>query len=453
MGILKRHRIIYRIFLGVGVSVLVVLLGIGFLAYKSVEDEIVEEFDSQMVTSATVLWSLSRGTPATSTVVLDDARLPLPQSDQKALREYAKWRSYRVWRGGQLLRATANAPNSTQGPNDVGFANLVTPTERWRVYTLVVPQDQMTIEVSEKLTAREKLTAHVVRDLVLPLLWAFPLVLLVVFFGTRWGLRDLDAFAARIKSRSANDLTVLDTQHLPSELLSVATALNDLFGRLTVSYEQGRIFTDNAAHELRTPLAALSLQAEVLTRANSQEERDELLQELRAGVSRASRMLEQLLTIARLQNAPLTAERFNVYHLAQVILSDMYPIAGARKVVLSLQGAENAEIVSSSDLLTVLLRNLIDNAVKHAPANSEVAVVVSPSELTITDQGSGIPEQERHLVFGRFYRRAAEVTPGSGLGLAIVDDLAKRLGFKVSLHDGMNGKGLTAKVSWAEVPL
>jgi signal transduction histidine kinase len=448
MAMLGRPRIIHRIFLGVGVCVILVLLAIGLRALNSVKEEIVEEYDSQMVTSATVLWSLMRNTANSNLIVLDDAQLPLPQADEKALRHYSKWRSYRVWRAGQLLRASANAPNRTESPSEAGFENLVTQTDTWRVYTLMIPQDQMIVEVSEKMKAREKITSSIIRDLVWPLVWAVPLVLIVVFFATRWGLKDLEEFAARIKSRSANDLTLLESERVPSELLPVAMALNDLFARLTVSYEQERVFTDNAAHELRTPLAALSLQAEVLTRASTQAERKELLSELKAGVARASRMLEQLLTIARLRSATLSVERFCVHQLAQAIIRDMYPIATQREVTLSLVGDEQFHIVSSRDLLSVLLRNLIDNALKHAPPKSDVEIVVSPLCLTVFDDGLGIPAAERELVFGRFYRRSGEATPGSGLGLAIVADLAQRLGLQVSLHDGKNGRGLTAKVTW-----
>ncbi|OYU77323.1 MAG: hypothetical protein CFE32_06265 [Alphaproteobacteria bacterium PA3] len=448
MGVFGRPRIIDRIVLGVGVCVILVLVAIGLWAFDSVKEEIVEEYDSQMVTSSTVLWSLMRDTSATTPLILDDKQLPLPQADEKALRHYSKWRSYRVWRAGKLIRASANVPNASQGPNGAGFENLVTANDRWRVYTLVIPQDQMVIEVSEKLIAREKIVSHILRDLIWPLVFALPLIILVVFLATRWGLQGLSEFAARIGSRSVNDLSALDSDKVPGELVPVVVALNDLFTRLTRSYEQERIFTDSAAHELRTPLAALSIQAEVLMRASTKAERKELLDELRAGVARASRMLEQLLTIARLNSALISEERLNVFQLVQVILADIAPIALQRNVSLNLTGDEAASLLSSRELTAVLVRNLIDNAIKYAPLNSEIIVEVTAYGLSVNDQGPGIPASERALVFNRFYRRKGEATPGSGLGLAIVAELAKRLNLQISLHDGKDGRGLCARVSW-----
>jgi signal transduction histidine kinase len=159
-------------------------------------------------------------------------------------------------------------------------------------------------------------------------------------------------------------------------------------------------------------------------------------------------MLEQLLTIARLNSAMISEERVNVFQLVQVILTDIAPIALQRNITLSLAGDEGANFVSSRELATVLFRNLIDNAIKYAPAGSEVTLEVTSKGLSVNDEGPGIPPSERMLVFNRFYRRKGEATPGSGLGLAIVADLAKRLNLEVSLHEGKDGRGLCARVFW-----
>jgi two-component system sensor histidine kinase QseC len=445
---MKQPRLSTQTMLAVGFLVILVLSAAGTLAYRSVKDEIAEVYDSQMVNSAIVLWSLSRDDLEHGKVELDDEALPLAKSDQHTLGEYAKWRTFRVWHYGQLIRSSENMPIVGNQPTAPGFRNVTADDAAWRFYTLNIPNNQMSIEVGEKKEARDELIAEVIRTLFFPLLIGFPFIMVAIWVGTRWGLRDLRAFAQSVRARSSTDLSPIETTTTPVEILPLASSLNTLLSDLSRSLEQEQRFTDNAAHELRTPLATLSVQADVILNSKTATERKDAATELNKGVVRASRLIDQLLTLARVRHAPMANSELNLYAQAREAIMNIYPKALQKGITLSLSGLETAVIQSKPALLPFMLNNLLDNAIKYAPAGSEVDLSVTARTITICDQGPGIAEQELELVFKRFYRAKGANETGSGLGLSIVSSIADILHAKVQVGNRSDQSGLHVVISF-----
>ncbi|MDV6331194.1 ATP-binding protein [Asticcacaulis sp. 201] len=437
-----------QIMKGVGVLVMLVLLAVGTLAWLTADDEIVEIYDSQLVNSATVLWSLTRDGAPHSAVALEESGLPLNKADRKALDIYAKWRSFRVWRDSRLVRRSGYLPAPAAQPLPAGFIDRQINGIYWRTYTLYVPDDKVIIEVSEMARARNVLIERVVRDLLIPLLIALPLLMLAIWLGIKWGLRDLQDFAQAVRSRSSRDLSPIHFVKTPAEIMPLAASLNSLLTDLGRSLEQERRFTDNAAHEMRTPLATLGAQANVILNARNATERTTAAIQLSKGVKRASRLLDQLLILARIRHAPTANIPFNLYDHARDAIRDIFPQAAEKGIDLSLSGDEAAMLTSKPALLAILLNNLLDNAIKYSPEGSAVTLTVSTGSITLCDQGPGIPEAERDLVFTRFYRIPGATQTGSGLGLSIVKNIAELLTADISLATPVHGGGLCVTVAF-----
>ncbi len=445
----KPPRLTVDIMKGVAVLVALILVAVGTTAWLSAEDEIVEIYDSQLVNAATVLWSLTQDGAPHASVALDEHKLPLDSADRKALRTYSKWRSFRVWQDGHLMRHAGPLSGAPLSPLSAGFTNRDVAGVEWRTYTLYVPADHIVVEVSEMTHARNLLIGRVVRDLIIPLLIAAPLFMLAIWLGTKWGLRNLQAFASAVRSRSSNDLSPIDFDRTPVEIAPLATSLNGLLTDLARSLEQERRFTDNAAHEMRTPLATLNAQASAMLNARNVAEREKAADLLTKGVKRASRLLDQLLTLARIRHAPMADTTFNLYDQACDAIREIFPKAKEKRIELSLSGDETTLLTSKPALLAILLNNLLDNALKYTPEDSAVRVFVSSGSITICDQGPGIPEAERELVFTRFYRAEGVTQTGSGLGLSIVRNIADLLSAEIILSAPAEGSGLCVTVTFA----
>ena len=225
-------------------------------------------------------------------------------------------------------------------------------------------------------------------------------------------------------------------------------SLNGLLGDLARSLEQERRFTDNAAHEMRTPMATLNAQAAAMLNARNITERKKAAARLSKGVKRASRLLDQLLTLARIRHAPMADTAFNLYDHARDAIREIFPKAKEKRIELSLSGDETASLTSKPALLAILLNNLLDNAIKYAPDDSAVRVSVSSDSVTICDQGPGIPEAERELVFTRFYRVEGVTQTGSGLGLSIVRNIADLLSADIVLSEPIEAQGLCVRITF-----
>jgi two-component system OmpR family sensor kinase len=236
-------------------------------------------------------------------------------------------------------------------------------------------------------------------------------------------------------------------------------ALNDLLVRLGVALDRERAFMADAAHELRTPLTALHLQMGTLSRAANEAERDDAMGKLSAGMQRAIRLVEQMLSLAR-QEPRVESIRAPVplADIARDVVAELVPLADAKQIDLGISNSQPAVVMGDPDALRTLTRNLVDNAVRYTPAGGRVDVSVEnggdggQTLLKIVDNGPGIPPEERSRVLDRFYRRPGTSPPGSGLGMAIVKAIADTHGATLELDSGPAGTGLAVSVRFRSVP-
>jgi signal transduction histidine kinase len=297
----------------------------------------------------------------------------------------------------------------------------------------------------------DKLIAGVAWRLVTPALLGLPLLGLWIWLATWRGLQPLDAVAREIAARRPDKLEPVSPASAPKEIRPLVEAINGLFVRVEHALESERRFTADAAHELRTPLAALATQAQVALRARDDAERGHAIEQLIASSRRAARLVDQLLTLARLdpdEAVPATPLRLDT--LAEEICAAHGADAMAKNIALELEAAPTT-MRGHADMLRILLRNLVDNAIRYTPAGGRVVVAVAPGLLSVTDSGPGIPVVERERVFDRFHRLAGQQTEGSGLGLSIVARIAERHGARIHLGDGAAGVGLRVEVAFSAV--
>ncbi|MBS0403607.1 MAG: two-component sensor histidine kinase, partial [Proteobacteria bacterium] len=275
---------------------------------------------------------------------------------------------------------------------------------------------------------------------VLPFAVLVPILLFVVVSLVRRMFRPVVRLAEAIDRRGDGDLQPVAEQNLPAEVRPFVRAINRLLGRVAQTLDGQRRFVADAAHELRSPLTALSLQAERLQQAPMSEPARERLAVLRQGIERGRALLEQLLSLARAQQrAEPPAAGVSVQAVFRRVLQDLLPLAEARQIDVGVAGEGDARVAASELDLFTLVKNLVDNAIRYTPAGGRVDLSVESRPegvlLGVQDSGPGIAPAERERVFDPFYRTLGNEQTGSGLGLAIVQTIAQRLGARVSLDD------------------
>ena len=320
----------------------------------------------------------------------------------------------------------------------------------WRVYSMAA--GPRVIQVGQPMRLRRELAAGSALRVVLPLVALIPLLLAIAWVTVGYGLAPLTGLAGAVRGRGAHSLDPLPAAGLPDELAPLAAALNDLLARLARALAQQREFTADAAHELRTPLAAIRLQAQLVERAGTEAERAEAMGDLRAGIARATRLIDQLLTLARLdpEAGERPFERCDLRRLLAEVVAEAADAALERGVALAAEDGAPAEITGYPAALRTLAGNLVHNAVRYTPEGGRVRAAVRRESdavvLEVTDDGPGIAPDERARVTDRFYRVPGHATGGSGLGLAIVRKIAELHRARLVLEDGPGGKGLRAGV-------
>jgi two-component system, OmpR family, sensor kinase len=337
----------------------------------------------------------------------------------------------------------------------LGFATVSTSEGRWRVFG--VQALTRVIQVAQPMSVREQRAAQLAVQTLKPFALLLPVLVLVIWLAVGHALEPLRRLTALVKARRVDALDALPDKRLPDEVRPLVLALNDLLGRLAAALERERAFMADAAHELRTPLTALHLQMGMLARASGESERAAAIAALSAGVQRAIRLVEQMLALARQEprvDSPRVPVRLD--ELAREIVAELVPLADAGRIDLGVEAAQPVSVPGDGEALRTLLRNLIDNAVRYSAAGGRVDVTVEASpaggaRLTVTDDGPGIPPEERSRVLSRFYRRAGTEPPGSGLGLAIVKAIAESHGATLTLGEGLGGKGLSVAVSFPKL--
>lgn len=328
---------------------------------------------------------------------------------------------------------------------------------RWHVYTVV--QSDRVIQVAQPDSVRRVSAAEAASQLLLPLAMVLTLLGALLVLALRRGLQPLRDVRLALTRRRAGALDPLAMDGVASELEPLVATLNELLQRLSTAFEAQRQFVADAAHELRSPVTAVQLQAQVLERSRDPVERAQAAAELAAGVERARRLIEQLLQLSRATadpaaSLPSTNAEVRLGELVRTVVGRRSAEAERRGIDLGADERGAPTVQGDAVQLEVLLGNLVDNALRHCPAGSVVDVTAEfiggAPVLRVVDDGPGIAAEERERVFDRFYRGTSRpaLDTGSGLGLAIARAIAERHRARVTLHDGPGGRGLEARVTF-----
>jgi len=331
----------------------------------------------------------------------------------------------------------------------LGFDDVEIDGRNWRVFSTTARG--RVIQVGQPLAVRQELAAAAAWRSVAPLLIAAPLVAAAVWWLVGVSLAPLQALVSAVRARDAESLTALQVAKQPSEVAPLVDALNALLARLREAFSAQRSFIADAAHELRSPLTAVKLQLELVNRATDEATGAQARKELAAGIERLRNLVEQLLTLARVEpgGAEMALIDTDWAESARQATADTVALAAMNEVTLEFDAPGPVMVRGDAMALRTLARNLIDNGVRSAGRNGRVHVQLASDEsralLRVDDSGPGIPAEERSRVFDRFYRRRDTETTGSGLGLAIVDAIAKRHHAQISLGESPLG-GLRVEV-------
>lgn len=335
-----------------------------------------------------------------------------------------------------------------------GFSNVQVNKAPWRVYSL--PSRGYVIQVAQPLAVRQQRAAALAVRTLAPLGLMLPVLGAAIWLIVGAQLRPLDRLADSVRMRQPEALEPLGESALPDEIRPLVVALNELLARLRAALGAQQAFVADAAHELRTPLTALRLQLQLAEQAGDETEKQAAFTQLRGGIDRAARLVEQLLNLARHEGAAAATGSVALDELAREVVGDLATLAEARRQDLGIAGSEPVTVHGDAHALRMLLRNLVDNALRYTPEGGRVDVTVGRAAgapfLQVTDTGPGIAPADRERVFDRFYRVAGAGAAGTGLGLAIAQSIVKNHHANIELGDNPDGPGLRVTVRFPAPP-
>jgi len=327
-----------------------------------------------------------------------------------------------------------------------GLHTLDTKTGQMRVFVRV---GKVRIVAAQPTEARDEIAINSALRTLIPLVLLLPLLLWLIVRIVRTQLAPVAKLAKSLDEQSAHHPSQLLSDDLPQEIIPFVDAINRLLERVNQLIGQQRRFIADAAHELRSPLTALSIQAQNLMHAKSLEETHERVTPLRDGIERARHLTEQLLTLARTQAGTDHDSTINVSAMARELIAEYLPLAESKHIDLGLEETAQLFMDAEPDALRLILKNALENALKYTPEGGEVTLRILPGDnedvIEVADNGPGIPASERDRVFEPFYRMPDAFGEGSGLGLAIAREAAMRMGGALSMHEPEKGGGLVLR--------
>lgn len=401
------------------------------LSYWFSKHEILEVYDAQLVHSAKVLLQL------TEHEITQDREFNLGLENPDLAHRYERNLAFRIWVGNDLITESPNTKDFKSFEANPGFSNHTIGKHEWRFFVFLDPVNQIKIEVSERTEIRTELIIQLMVSLLIPSFLFMPVILFIIWIGVSKVLKPVIKISAAVDQRSSEDLSAMPFVSLPKEIAPLILALNGLFKRLEESFKHEREFTDHAAHELRTPLAAMKTQTQVLMKQSKHmPEFEHGLANLQASINRAIHLVEQLLSLARLQHETLERKPCNLSDLLKEAVDSVEQIAQEKGVTLHHDIAADYGVVAHDESIAILLRNVLDNAVKYTPRHGRVDIVLSKTGLlTIADTGSGLSDSDKERVFERFVRADKTGQTGSGLGLSIVKWIADAHSVDIKISD------------------
>lgn len=441
-----------------------VWLGAATLTWIDTQHELDELLDGHLAQSAALLVVQQTGHSSQEYAKAEVAVTPdNDESDHTNTLQppykYAQRVAFQVFHEGRLTLYSSNAGTAPMAKTVNGFETVRWPDQsQWRIFAAQGHEGDVQVFVGEQITSRNDILNAVLQGVLTPLLYALPLLGLVGWLAVRQGLMPLHELSQALAHRQAQALDAVVLSDMPAEIAPVVDSLNALFGRIDQMMASERRFTADAAHELRTPIAAIRMQAQVALGAdNDAPERQRALQQTLAGCDRATHLVAQLLTLSRLEASSTTAPagQVNLSVLAQRVAADLAPTALQNGQTLTLDAAQSCLIVADETLTQVLLRNLLDNALRYSPPEAQVSVLVSRTptqqvQLQVDDSGPGLSEADLARLGERFYRVLGSGQTGSGLGWSIVRRIAAVYQAQVITRRSELLGGLCVTVVWPD---
>ena len=344
--------------------------------------------------------------------------------------------------GKRLLTDGRNGDNFVFD-NEIGFAKgyMLNDDDEWRIFWQPVANGDLIIAVGQELEYREEL----INEMIFGQMWiwfaSLPILIIVLTWLIHKELQPIKRLSQEVQSRKSGDVSLLNTQSLPLEILPLVQNLNQFFDRTSAMLQRERRFTSDAAHELRSPLAALRIQTEVAQLADDNAQlREQALCHLTQGIDRASQLIEHLLMLSKLDNLQELEEiqPLDWKGIIQSLIAERYFLAEKRQITLTFEKeAELKEKQGQPILISLMLRNLIDNAIKYCPEGTKISVKMTACQIIVEDNGGGVEPDDLKKLGQRFYRPAGQNEKGSGLGLSIVMRIAELHRLKVRLENVM----------------
>ena len=453
------------------ISVMITVSVISYWSYQEAHHEIEELFDAELAQSARTLQSLLRNQLQRTTL----GKLPeglyyqAPDiiEDDSEDNEVSQWGHkyekklvFYVWNAsGELL--LSNTELAIHALTSVpGYDNETIDQQHWRSFQLFDNQLNIWIKVAQRSDIRGELTDEIVETSILPLLLLMPLLAMIIYGVIRRGLEPLKQLSHDISGRSPDNLQAIPTTDTPTELHTVINAINHLMIQLNHAIQREREFTADAAHELRTPLAAIRVHSQNLYHylqndsSKATTKQQQTIQHIINGVDRMTHVVNQLLTLMRIQQV----QHHHLLSLNDTVKQEMeqlLPLAQEKQHQLTTDFKNDIKLIGDKEALATLCRNLIENAIRYTPTAGHITVTLQrqgeQAQLQISDNGPGIPDKEKHKVLERFYRMQHQEISGSGLGLSITKEIANQLNATVTLSDNrQQPTGLTVTVCFAQ---
>ena len=415
--------------------------------YVGATREIESVLDARLQEAARMVLSLASGNGVGPAQTEGDSR------QAPEIMSYERQLSCQIWSlDGRLVARSSGAPDESLGDKRAGFSQRLIKGETWRVYTAEDAAKGVRVSVGDRLGLRAHLAEQIIKGLLAPLLLAIPLLGLLIWASLSRGLRPLQALTRELSRRNAHDMSQVETGTIPAEIRPVVASLNHLFRKVGDAMRHERELTAFAAHELRTPLAGLRTQAQIAMVANDSRVREAALRQIVVAVDRTTRMVRQLLAMAKLDSIHEAKQAsINIGDLIEEVI-DALP-ASDRKAEVELDPALKSTMVTANrELVLVAIRNLHENAVRHMLEPGIIRWSVKKGSDTlavyIDDDGPGIPDDEISLVTNRFFRGRNKSPLGSGLGLSIVDLALRASAAQLVLQNRSDMQGLRAQIVW-----
>ena len=418
--------------------------------FFAIKDEVDEMFDSQLAQAAAMVAEIS----LTPLHKYDGE--PLELSRAVFGHKYERKISFQIWRDGRLLARSQSAPAWRMSPG-LGYSAATVNGHHWHLFGL--QEGDYVIYAGEDYEIREELVANVLIGSLVLLLMALPIIAAIIWFGISRGLAPLTRLAREVRRRNPTQLQPIQPEGAPLEVAPLVTSLNALLARLEDALDRERRFTADASHEMRTPLAGIKTQAQVALRARGGRELEQALHGIVHGVDRVSHLMEQMLILARLE--PDQRGGVQELDLEQVVekeAADLGKLAQEKDIELQYrrtEGRDSWTLEGYKAGISVLVRNLVDNAIRYTPEGGKVIISLEDAGdaiiLQVTDNGVGVPKDERARIFDRFHRQLGQESDGCGLGLSIVKRIVELHQAEIAMEDSPLGKGLSVLVRFPVV--